>query len=72
MTHQAPRKYLRTSDAAAFVGSTKSTMEKLRLAGGGPAYSKLGRVVVYDVDDLLAWVSARKRTSTSEGGRVAQ
>lgn len=57
---------LRTADAASYVGLSKSTLEKLRVTGGGPAYSALGRVVVYRIEDLDAWVSAHKRRSTSD------
>ena len=57
---------LRTNEAAAHCGSTKSTFEKYRLTGEGAAYSKLGRVVVYDIDDLNAWLDSKKRLSTSE------
>ena len=45
---------LRTSDAASYCGSTASTFEKFRLTGAGPAYSKIGRRVVYRVEDLDA------------------
>ena len=57
---------LRTADAAAYCGLGKSTLDKLRLTGGGPTYSKLNSVVVYDVADLDAWVAANKYNSTSE------
>ena len=57
---------LRTADAAAYCASTKSTFEKYRLTGEGAAYSKLGRVVVYDIADLDAWLESKKRRSTSE------
>lgn len=43
---------LRTAEAAAYCGSTKSTFEKLRVNGGSPPYLKIGRKVVYDVVDL--------------------
>jgi predicted DNA-binding transcriptional regulator AlpA len=62
-TH-SPR--LRTDLAAEYCGSTKSTFEKYRLTGEGPAYIKLGRVVVYDRDDLDAWLASNRRMSTSE------
>ena len=62
---------LRTSDAAAYCGCSKSTLEKLRLTGGGPAFIKLGRTVVYDTADLDAWLSARRRLSTSDTGEAA-
>ncbi len=57
---------LRTTDAAAYCGSTKSTFEKYRLTGEGPAYSKIGRVVVYDKADLEIWLNSKKHNSTSE------
>lgn len=57
---------LRTSEAAAYIGLSKSTLEKLRVTGGGPEYSALGRVIVYRVEDLDAWVLSHKRRSTSE------
>jgi hypothetical protein len=64
---QIPRR-VTTAEAAAYCGSTKSTLEKLRVYGGGPTFIKLGSRVVYDVADLDAWLSARRRLSTSDSG----
>ena len=61
-----PKRRLRTKDAAAYIGLSKSTLEKFRVTATGPVYAALGRVVVYDVDDLDDYVEARKRRSTSE------
>ena len=61
---------LRTKPPAQYCGSTKSTFEKYRLTGEGPAYIKIGRVVVYDRDDLDAWLASHRRMSTSEQGAV--
>jgi predicted DNA-binding transcriptional regulator AlpA len=61
---------LRTAEAAAYCGSSASTFEKLRLTGGGPVYSKIGRRVVYRVDDLDAWLAANRRRSTSDTGQA--
>lgn len=59
--------YLRTSEAAKYLGISCSLLEKLRLVGGGPAYAKLsGKLVRYAVVDLDTWVAGRKRRSTSE------
>ena len=56
-------------EAARFLNLSKSTLDKLRLTGGGPAYLKLGpRRVVYDPVDLERWAAERRRRSTSEGG----
>ncbi|WP_420730542.1 helix-turn-helix transcriptional regulator [Hwanghaeella sp. 1Z406] len=58
--------WIRTIKAAEYVGLSRSTLEKLRVYGGGPAYSALGRAIVYRVQDLDSWVSANRRTSTSQ------
>jgi predicted DNA-binding transcriptional regulator AlpA len=64
-------RHLRTREAATHCGVSTSLLEKFRLTGGGPAYSKLGKAVVYDVADLDEWISSRKRTSTSDSGIAA-
>jgi hypothetical protein len=57
---------LSTSDAAERCSVGKSTLEKLRLTGGGPKFIKLGKRVVYHPVDLDEWLSAHRRSSTSE------
>lgn len=65
-----PYRRLRTPEAAQYLGLGKSTLEKLRLSGLGPVYSKAGpRVVVYDVVDLDAWLAMSRCRSTSESAR---
>ena len=59
------RKKLPTPHAAEYLGLGKSTLDKLRITGGGPAYFKVGARIVYDVADLDAWLASHKRTSTS-------
>lgn len=54
-----------TADAAKLTGLAKSTLEKLRVAGTGPRYLKLGKVVRYRRADLDAWLDARLVASTS-------
>lgn len=61
-----PTPYLRVRQAAAYLGLSKSTLDKLRTAGTGPSYAKAGRIVVYARADLDAWLAGRKRQSTSE------
>ena len=60
-----PRR-MRTQEAAQYVGLAKSTLDKLRLEGGGPVYLKLGKAVVYEVADLDAWCNASRRSHTAE------
>lgn len=68
--NSVPTRHLRTREAASYLGLGKSTLEKLRLTGLGPVYVKAGpRVVIYDLQDLDAWLATRRRLSTSEGGQ---
>lgn len=60
------RPMMRTAEAAAYTGISKSTLEKLRVTGGGCPYIRIGRIVLYDPDDLDAWLAAHRRKSTSE------
>lgn len=64
----APR-FLRTHDAAAFLGLSGRTLEKHRCTGTGPVFRKLGGRVVYAIDDLEAWAAERARNSTSDPGQ---
>jgi hypothetical protein len=56
----------RTRGAADFLGLATNTLEKWRIAGKGPAFSKIGGAVVYDERDLESFLVACRRTSTSE------
>jgi predicted DNA-binding transcriptional regulator AlpA len=63
---------LRTPEAAAYVGLSPSTLEKFRLSGEGPSYHKAGpKIVIYRVEDLDAWLNARRRNSTSDNRSFA-
>ena len=58
---------MRAPDAAKYLGLSPSTLAKMRVRGDGPVYAKAGpRVVVYTVEDLDAYLTGRKRRSTSE------
>lgn len=63
-----PQRYLRTPEAARFVGLSIRTLEKHRIYGTGPRYSKLGGRVVYRFEDLQSWVEAGAKASTSDPG----
>jgi hypothetical protein len=51
--------------AANYTGISVSTLNKLRVFGGGPIFLKLGRRVVYDPVDLDTWLAGKRRRSTS-------
>ncbi|WP_413710673.1 helix-turn-helix transcriptional regulator [Rhizobium sp. Rhizsp82] len=59
------RPKMRVEDAANYTTVGASTLNKLRLTGGGPAYSKVGKIVVYDPADLDLWLASKRRLSTS-------
>ncbi len=55
---------LRTPEAASYVGLSASTLEKMRLSGGGPRFIRLGgRAVGYELRDLDAWLDTRRKAS---------
>ena len=58
-------RWVDTEGAAQHVGVAVSTMEKLRVYGGGCPYSKRGRSVRYRISDLDTWMSSRLVESTS-------
>ena len=71
MDTSSPRvtpRFLRTHDAAAFLGLSGRTLEKHRCYGTGPVYRKLGGRIVYALVDLDAWAEHGLRRSTSDPG----
>ena len=59
-TMDVPISKLRPPEAAKYLGLAESTLAKLRMGRDGPAHHKLGRAVVYDLDDLDAWLDAHR------------
>jgi len=57
---------LKVTEAADYLGVSKGFLDKLRITGGGPEFYKIGAQVRYTPADLDAWLSERKRASTSE------
>jgi predicted DNA-binding transcriptional regulator AlpA len=66
--NNAPGRYLRTPEAARVLGLSGRTLEKHRVYGTGPVYSKLGGRVVYAMADLHAWAQRGQKTSTADPG----
>ncbi len=61
--------WLRPPAVGAYLGGiSPSTLAKWRLAGTGPAYSKVGRLVVYNIQSLDEFLASRRRLSTSDTG----
>jgi predicted DNA-binding transcriptional regulator AlpA len=58
---------IRVREAAARLGLSKSTLDKMRCDGRGPRFVKItSKIVGYDPADLDAYAESRKRNSTSE------
>ena len=63
-------RYLRTKEAAHYVGLSARTLEKHRTYGTGPAYRKIGGRVVYTLEELRAWADRGACASTSDPNNV--
>ena len=57
---------LNQKQAAHVLGLSVRTLERHRVAGTGPRWARLGRLVRYRQSDLTAWVDSNLRLSTSE------
>lgn len=55
-----------TEEAARHLGLAVSTLEKLRVSGGGPRFVKMGRAVRYRIADLEEYLAERVVESTSQ------
>jgi hypothetical protein len=57
---------LNVAEAAKFLNCGISTLNKLRVVGGGPVFVKMGARVAYARDDLDRYISKCRRKSTAE------
>jgi hypothetical protein len=65
-----PLPFLRTKEAARFIGVSPHTLEKHRIYGTGPNYSKVGGRIIYAVSDLREWVERGARRATSDPATI--
>jgi len=70
--HGEPLTLLTTDQAGKLVHLSGRTLEGLRVRGGGPVYRKLAGRVFYTLPDVLAWVDAQARLSTSDPGETPE
>lgn len=59
-------KLLTNTETAELLGLKPNSLEIWRLQGKGPKYRKIGRLVRYVESDVLEWLNAQTRTSTSQ------
>lgn len=57
---------MRPAETARYAGLGNSTLARLRSGGGGPKFSKVGRIVVYDRQDVDMWLADRLCRSTAD------
>lgn len=60
------KRMLIAEDAAEYLGLATQTLAKMRWSGESPPFFKVGRRVLYQRDELDAWLAQRKRRSTSD------
>ena len=65
-----PLPFLRTKEAARFIAVSPHTLEKHRIYGTGPQYSKIGGRIIYAVKDLREWAERGARRATSDPGKT--
>lgn len=54
-----------TEQAAACIGLSVEYLKRARITGGGPVYSKIGRRVVYQMEDLREFLNRHRQTNNS-------
>jgi len=59
-------------EVALLTGLSPRTLEGLRVSGEGPVFFRIRRGIRYRRRDVVAWIEARLRRSTSEGGYAAR
>lgn len=62
------KKYLSPREASDFVGIGEDQLSAWRNKAMGPAYSKVGKLVRYNLADLEAFMDARRVFTTSMAG----
>ena len=64
-------KLLTESEIAQIYGLKVQTLRSWRYRGSGPVFYKIGASCRYRAEDIEAWLSRCRRTSTSESGPEA-
>lgn len=70
MTSKDRVELLTSREAALRMGIRPNTLEIWRVKGIGPIYLKVGRAVRYVESDVVDWLQAQARSSTSEYASV--
>ncbi len=60
------REYINTETLATKTGIAASTWHKRRMTGDSPPFRKIGTRVIYRWSDVVAWLDAHEKRSTSD------
>jgi predicted DNA-binding transcriptional regulator AlpA len=63
--------YLTQTEAAQLTRLSPRTLERMRLNGTGPRYTKAGRRVIYSRQAIEDWLTARTYRSTLDAAQEA-
>ena len=63
--------FLTQEEVAKLLRISPRTLERRRCTGGGPKFVKAGRRVLYRLEDVENWATARTFTSTSHAEAAA-
>ena len=63
-------RYLNEKQLEKLTGRSIKSLQRDRLKGEGIPYIKFGAKVLYDMQDIEAWMNSRKYQSTSEYAEV--
>jgi excisionase family DNA binding protein len=55
-------------EAARLTSVSERTLERLRVSGGGPRFVRIGRRVLYRLQDLETFIADRVVSNTSQNG----
>jgi len=58
--------FLTQTEAAKYLRLSPRTLERQRVSGTGPRFTKAGKRVLYRLDELDTWTDARTFASTAE------
>jgi excisionase family DNA binding protein len=58
--------YFTQAEAAQYTRLSPRTLERMRLNGTGPKYTKAGRRVIYSREAIQLWLEKRTYQSTSD------
>lgn len=60
------KKYLTTKELAIYLNISESTLIAYRANECGPVYRKIGRLVRYEIDEIIAWIKREDKKNKKD------